>query len=220
MKKWNKLPDYINNNEVKPYYNLLKHKWFYRFIKRTFDIFMSFVLLILLFLPSLIIGLIISFTSKGGPLFLQQRVGRYGKMFRIIKFRTMKKNSEGDQQITCKDDSRITKVGKFLRKTHLDEFPQLLNVIVGQMSFVGTRPEVKKYVDQYQMEWFATLLMRPGITSTASYSYDDEAEELVEENVDELYMSKVLPNKMECNLEDMASGSAFRDIKIMWKTIF
>ena len=214
------MPAYIKVDEVKPYYDLLKRKWFYRFLKRFFDIFASFILLVLLFLPSLIIGIIISCTSKGGPFFLHTRVGRYGKMFKIVKFRTMRKNSEGNQHITHKNDSRVTKVGKFLRKTHLDEFPQLLNVIVGQMSFVGTRPEVQQFVDQYQKEWHSTLLMRPGITSTASYSYDDEAKLLEEGSADDIYINKVLPEKMKCNLEDITKSNVFRDIKIMWKTVF
>lgn len=214
------MPAYIKVDEVKPYYDLLKRKWFYRFLKRFFDIFASLILLMLLFLPSLIIGIIISCTSKGGPFFLHTRVGRYGKMFKIVKFRTMRKNSEGNQHITHKNDSRVTKVGKFLRKTHLDEFPQLLNVIVGQMSFIGTRPEVQQFVNQYQKEWYATLLMKPGITSTASYSYDDEAKDLSEVNANEQYINVVLPKKMKCNLEDIRKMNVFYDIKILWKTVF
>lgn len=220
MRSWNKIPDIIKNEEVKPYYDLLKRKWFYRFIKRSFDILASFLLIIILFLPSLIIGIIICCDSKGGPFFLQQRVGRYGKTFKIIKFRTMKKDSERNQHITHKDDERITKVGKFLRKTHIDEFPQLLNVFVGQMSFVGTRPEVKQFVNQYMKEWLATLLFRPGITSTASYSYDDESKMLDSSNADYIYLNDVLPLKMSCNLEDINKCNIFRDIKIMWKTVF
>ena len=220
MRSWNKLPSPINNDTVKPIYDLLKRRWFYRFIKRAFDLFASLFLLILLFLPSLIIGIIIVCDSRGGMFFCQTRVGRYGKQFRIVKFRTMRKDSEGNQHITHKNDNRITKVGKFLRKTHLDEFPQLLNVIAGQMSFIGTRPEVQQFVDQYQDEWYATLLMRPGITSTASYSCDDEAKVLEEGNADEIYLNKVLPMKMAMNVEDIKKMSPGRDIKILWKTVF
>ncbi len=220
MRSWNKLPSPINNNAVKPIYDLLKRRWFYRFIKRAFDLFASLFLLILLFLPSLIIGIIIVCDSRGGMFFCQTRVGRYGKKFKIVKFRTMRKDSEGNQHITHKNDNRITKVGKFLRKTHLDEFPQLLNVIAGQMSFIGTRPEVQQFVDQYQDEWYSTLLMRPGITSTASYSCDDEAKVLEEGNADEIYLNKVLPTKMAMNIEDIKKMSAGRDIKILWKTVF
>lgn len=220
MRSWNKLSSPIKNDSVKPIYDLLKRRWFYRFIKRAFDLFASLFLLILLFLPSLIIGIIIVCDSRGGMFFCQTRVGRYGKAFRIIKFRTMRKDSEGNQHITHKNDNRITKVGKFLRKTHLDEFPQLLNVIAGQMSFIGTRPEVQQFVDQYQDEWYSTLLMRPGITSTASYSCDDEAKVLEEGNADEIYLNKVLPVKMAMNVEDIKKMSACRDIKILWKTVF
>lgn len=220
MLRNNKMPIFLKTNEVQFYYFILKGKRFYRVIKRTFDIFASFVLLTLLLLPSIIIGLIICCTSKGGPFFLQSRVGRYGKMFKIIKFRTMKKNSEGNQHITHKNDSRITNVGRFLRKTHIDEFPQLLNVLVGQMSFVGTRPEVKQFVDCYKKEWYATLLMRPGITSTASCLYDDEAKDLTEGDADKLYLEVVLPKKMKCNLDDIRTSKMAHDIIIMWKTVF
>ena len=220
MRSWKKIPSPINNEAVKPIYDLLKRRWFYRFIKRAFDLFASLFLLLLLFIPSLIIGIVIVCDSRGGMFFCQTRVGRYGKQFKIVKFRTMRKDSEGNQHITHKNDDRITKVGKFLRKTHLDEFPQLLNVIAGQMSFIGTRPEVQQFVDQYQDEWYATLLMRPGITSTASYSCDDEAKVLEEGNADEIYLNKVLPMKMSMNVEDIKKMSAGRDIKILWKTVF
>ena len=220
MKKWDDLPEFMRCDEVRPYYDILKRKWFYRFIKRIFDIFASFFLLIILFLPSLIIGIVICCDSKGGPFFLQERVGRYGKMFRIIKFRSMIKNSEGTQHITHKSDSRITKVGKFIRKTHMDEFPQLINVIIGQMSFVGTRPEVKKIIDNYLKEWLSTLLIRPGITSTASFSFADEAKYLNENNADEDYINLVLPMKMKVNLNDLHEISIFKDIDILFKTLF
>lgn len=220
MRKWKKVPQPINNEKVLPYYEALKKKHVYRFIKRAFDVLASFLLIILLLLPSLIIGLIIICDSRGGMFFCQTRIGRYGRPFKIIKFRTMKRNSEGNKHITSKDDDRITKVGKFLRKTHLDEFPQLLNVFVGQMSFVGTRPEVRHYVDRYKEEWYATLIVRPGVTSSASYSYDDEAKYLDSSNYDEIYLSKVLPCKMEKNLSDLKQSSFALDFKILWKTVF
>lgn len=220
MKKWNKIPQPVNNESVLPYYKVLKKKHFYRLIKRTFDIVASLFLIFFLFFPSLIIGLVIIFDSKGGMFFCQTRIGRYGKPFKIVKFRTMKSNSEGDRHLTSKNDERITKVGGFLRKTHWDEFPQLLNVFIGQMSFVGTRPEVKSYVDHYQDEWFATLLMRPGITSTASYSCDDEAKFINETNYNEVYLNKILPFKMTKNLDDLRRPSFGLDIKIMWNTVF
>ena len=220
MKSWNQIQTPLNNQYVKPYYDYICKKHFYRFIKRCFDIFTSLFLMILLFLPSVIIALSIIIDSRGGVFFSQIRVGRYGKPFKILKFRTMLKNSEGNKQITSKDDSRVTKIGKFLRKTHMDEFPQLLNVLAGQMSFVGTRPEVKKYVDIYNEEWFATLLMRPGITSTASYECDDEAKFMTGENVHNIYIERILPYKMKLNLSDLMHLSFFHDISILWKTLF
>lgn len=220
MKKWDRIPQPINNEKVLPYYILLKRKLVYRFVKRTFDIVASLLLMVLLFIPSLIIGLVIIFDSKGGMFFCQTRVGRYGKSFKIIKFRTMRSNSEGEKHITSKDDNRITKVGCFLRKTHWDEFPQLLNVFIGQMSFVGARPEVEFFVNYFNDEWFATLLMRPGVTSTSSYCYEDEAKYIGSSNYNEAYIGKVLPFKMEKNLDDLKSPSIFLDIKILWKTVF
>lgn len=220
MKKINKISTNIINNQTVTYYQSIKHKMFYRIVKRFFDIFASLFLIVLLFVPSLIIGLLVVVDSRGGMFFCQTRVGRYGKLFKIIKFRTMFKNTEGNHQITAKDDGRITKVGRFLRKTHLDEFPQLLNVFVGQMSFIGTRPEVPRYVDLYKDEWKATLLMRPGITSTASYSCDDEAKFITEENERDVYLNKILPHKMSLNLEDIRKLSFHRDIVILWRTVF
>ena len=220
MKKWDDLPEFMRCDEARPYYDILKRKWFYRFVKRTFDIFASFFLLIILFLPSLVIGIVICCDSKGGPFFLQERVGRYGKMFRIVKFRSMKKNSEGSQHITHKDDLRVTKVGKFIRKTHIDEFPQLLNVIVGQMSFVGTRPEVSQFVSSYQKEWYATLLMKPGITSSSSYTFENESNILLNENADYIYLNEILPKKMNFNLLDLKKSSIFIDLRIIFKTVF
>jgi len=220
MKKWNNLPELIKNESIKPYYLILKKKWFYRFLKRTFDILMSIILLMILFLPSFIIGVIICCESKGGPFFVQTRIGKNYKPFKIYKFRSMKSASEGDDHITHKNDMRITKVGKFIRKTHIDEFPQLINVFIGDMSFVGTRPEVPFYVKQYKDEWKATLLMRPGITSTASYTYQNEAKDIEQEKSNDIYVSNILPKKMKENLNDILRASVAKDIAIMLKTIF
>lgn len=220
MKKWKKIPQPVNNDKVLPYYKVLKKKIIYRFIKRTFDVVASFLLMLFLFLPSFVIGLVIICDSKGGMFFCQTRIGRYGKPFKIIKFRTMKSNSEGKRQITSKNDDRITRVGKVLRKLHWDEFPQLLNVLIGQMSFVGTRPEVEQFVNCYENIFFATLLMRPGITSTASYTYEDEAKEIEAFKEKDVYLERLLPRKMLLNLEDIEKASLFRDIGILWKTVF
>lgn len=219
MKKFKNLPSELQNEPAKEYYYILKKKVVYRFLKRSFDIFASLILLILLLLPCIIIGLLIVFDSKGGPLFIQRRVGRYNKEFKILKFRTMRKDSEGGKYITCKNDSRITKIGKFLRVTHLDEIPQLINVLLGQMSFVGTRPEVRKFVDMYSDEMYATLYMRPGITSSASVANQDEAKYMEEGNVDQVYKDIVLPMKMKLNLSDIKISSIWNDLKIMIKTV-
>ena len=218
MRQWNKMPSFLQTKSVRYYYNLLKRKLAYRFIKRVFDIFSSFILLLLLFLPMLIISLSIIVSSKGGAFFLQERIGRYGKPFKIIKFRTMKIHQEVSSHITVNNDPRVTKIGKFLRKTHLDEIPQLFNVFVGQMSFVGTRPEVYYYLDNYKEEWLATLLMRPGITSTASCKYKDEAKSISTNDADSLYIKNVLPIKMSFNLEDLKSSNILREIKILFLT--
>ena len=220
MKKWSKLPDSIKKESIHSYYLVLKKKWMYRFFKRFFDIVASFALIIILFLPSLLIGIIISCESKGGPFFVQRRIGKNYKSFNIIKFRSMKACSEKNEHITHKNDARVTKFGKIIRRTHIDEFPQLLNVFVGQMSFVGTRPEVPFYVEQYKDEWKATLLMRPGITSTASYTYQDEAKDIEKENSSDTYISAILPKKMEANLNDILHVGIIRDLIIMFKTIF
>lgn len=221
MRKWIDLPKYMQNNDVEYFYAVLSKKVIYRIVKRTFDIIASFVLILLLLLPSLLIAIIISITSQGSPIFKQKRLGRYGKIFTILKFRTMKVGSERSGQITSKNDSRITPFGKFLRKTHIDEFPQLINVFIGQMSFVGTRPEVPTFLDFYKPAWLATFLTRPGITSTSAVVNANESEKItVNANTNDYYVNVLLPKKMEMNLKDLQDCSLFNDVKIMWRTIF
>lgn len=221
MKKLDKLPQFMQNKDVEYFYNLLKKKLLYRFVKRSFDISASLVLIILLLIPSLFIIVIISLTSRGDPIFKQKRLGRYGKVFTIFKFRTMKIGSEKSGQITSKNDSRVTTFGRFLRKTHMDEFPQLFNVLVGQMSFVGTRPEVPIFLEHYKSAWLATFLTRPGITSTSAVINTNESEKMAENvNPNEYYVNELLPQKMEINLNDLRNCSWFNDIKIMWRTVF
>lgn len=218
MKSWSKLPLEFRTYEVEKYYIILKKKVFYRFVKRLFDLSFSFILIVLLTLPMLIISFIVFVTSKGGSFFCQKRIGRYGKPFKIIKFRTMTINSETKSHVTIKDDPRVTRVGRFLRKTHLDELPQLFNVFVGQMSFVGTRPEVCFYYEKYEKTWFATLLMRPGITSTASLKFRDESKLISDVGTDDAYSKQILPEKMQYNLEDVSKANIWREIKIMFLT--
>ena len=165
MKSWNNLPKELQLEEVKPYYEILRKKKISRFCVRVFDIVMSLFPLLILSIFFLIIALIIKLTSKGPVFYRQVRITRYNKEFRIFKFRTMVQDADKKGSlVTTKNDSRITGVGKFLRKTKLDELPQLINVLFGQMTFVGTRPEVKKYVDGYTNEMMATLLLPAGIT--------------------------------------------------------
>lgn len=222
MKSWNKLPKEFQCDEVKPYYEVLKKKKISRFFMRMFDIVMSFFPLIFLFVFFIIIAIIIKLTSKGPVFYRQVRITRYNEEFRIFKFRTMIQNADKKGSlVTTKNDSRITGIGKFLRKTKLDELPQLINVLFGQMTFVGTRPEVAKYVDKYSNEMLATLLMPAGITSSASIKYKDESS-LIENatDVDEVYINQILPDKMKYNLEDIKKYNFFREIRIIFKTVF
>ena len=169
----------------------------------------------------IIIAILIKLTSKGPVFYRQVRVTRYNKDFRIFKFRTMVQDADKKGSlVTTKNDSRITGIGKFLRKTKLDELPQLINVFLGQMTFVGTRPEVRKYVDKYSNEMLATLLMPAGITSSASIKYKDEAS-LIENatDVDDVYINQILPDKMKYNLEDIMKYNFFREIGLIFKTV-
>ena len=225
LKKYDNLSDNLKNNEVKKYYNILKRKKISLLLKRLFDIVVSFLLLIILSPIFLVLAICIKIDSKGSVFFRQERVTRYGKIFRIFKFRTMVQDADKKGSlVTQKQDSRITRVGKTIRKVRLDELPQLINVLKGDMSFVGTRPEVKKYVEQYTNEMKATLLMPAGITSTASIKYKDE-DEIIEKGinkgktVDETYIEEVLPEKMRYNLEYIKKFSVWEDLKICVKTV-
>ena len=222
VKKWNKLPDDMKNNAVYQYYLMLRAKGFSLFCKRIFDIVVSFVMLVLLSWLMLILALAIKADSKGPVFFRQERVTQYGKTFRIFKFRTMVNNADKiGSQVTVASDARVTKVGKFIRKCRLDEVSQLIDVWRGTMSFVGTRPEVTKYVERYTDEMLATLLLPAGVTSEASIKFKNEDELLNgAENVDEVYVSAVLPQKMEYNLQSLKKYGFFRDIGTMFKTVF
>lgn len=220
LKKWDDLPESFKNDQVKVYYDLLEEKTFSLIIKRLFDIVLSSLLLFLLSPVILILSIWIKLDSEGEIFFRQERVTQYGEIFRIFKFRTMVKDANKiGSQVTVSNDSRITNVGKFIRKVRLDEIPQLINVFLGDMTFVGTRPEVQKYVDHYTPEMMATLLLPAGITSEASINYKDEEKILTEnKNVDETYVNIILPQKMKYNLESMKKESFLYDISIMFKT--
>ena len=221
MKPWNELPEQFQTDIVRSYYDGLEKKKLSLVLKRIFDIIIAFLLIVLLAIPMLVIAIMIKMDSPGGVFYRQERVTTYGKHFRIFKFRTMVSNADKiGAHVTSSNDSRVTKVGSKLRDLRLDELPQLFNVIAGDMSFVGTRPEAVRYVEQYTDEMWATLLMPAGITSEASILYKDEATLL--ENVDdadEVYINKVLPAKMEYNLKSLKEFSFSKDIITMFKTV-
>lgn len=221
MKKWDSLPESMKTDEVKPYYLALKKKTGSLIVKRLFDIIVSLILLILLSPVFLVISIMIKTDSKGPVMFRQVRVTQYGKTFRIFKFRTMVTDAEKlGTQVTVDNDSRITKTGNRLRKCRLDEIPQLLNILKGEMSFVGTRPEVEKYVNCYTPEMMATLLLPAGVTSTASIAYKDE-DRLLKDAVspDDVYVKQILPEKMKYNLEYLRNFGFFYDIRVMIRTV-
>ena len=221
LRKWEDLPSYMRTEEVRPYYDSLKKKPFSLFFKRVFDFSVSLVMLIILSPVFLILAVVIAADSRGGVFYRQKRVTQYGRIFKIFKFRTMVANADKiGTQVTVNDDPRITKVGKVLRKYRLDELPQLINILLGDMSFVGTRPESIHYVKKYTPEMFATLLLPAGVTSEASIRYKDEAELLENaENVDEVYVKAVLPEKMKYNLKGLKKFGFFLDIRTMVRTI-
>lgn len=221
MRAFNKLPAQFNNDSVKAYYDILSKRNGSIILKRAFDIIVSLIMLVILIIPIIIVSVCIKFNSPGPVFFRQERVTKYGKVFRIFKFRTMVVNAESlGSMVTTKGDSRVTKIGKTLRKYRLDELPQIFNVITGDMSFVGTRPEVKKYVDLYKDEYYATLLLPAGITSYTSIMYKDEDKLLASaDDADEVYINNILPEKMKYNLEYTKDFGFWYDIKIMFKTV-
>ena len=216
LRKWNDLPKEMQIPEVKEYYDLLSKKKFQLVLKRLFDIVVSFTLLTLLSPLFIILAIAIKLDSKGPVFYRQTRVTQYGEEFRIFKFRSMVTDADKGSLLTVGGDSRITRTGKFIRKYKLDEFSQLIDVLRGTMTFVGTRPEVPKNVEKYTPEMMATLLMPAGITSEASVYYKDENELLdAAEDVEKTYLEVVLPDKMKYNLAAIKSFSFIDDIKVM-----
>lgn len=222
LKKWEELPDFMRTDEVRPYYESLEKKKISLFLKRAMDLVGGIILLILLAIPMAIIALWIKMDSEGPVLYRQERITAYGKHFKIHKFRTMVSNADKiGSAVTVGNDSRITKVGAKLRGCRLDELPQVLDLISGNMSFVGTRPEAIKYVEKYKPEYMATLLLPAGITSEASIQYKDEAKLLdAADNVDKVYVEEVLPGKMKYNLEAIKNFSFFGEMVTMFRTVF
>ena len=221
LREWNQLPEYMQTDAVRPYYDQLKKKEFSLFLKRIFDIVVSLVLIVLLSPLLLVLSILIVLDSEGGVFYRQERVTQYGRKFRIFKFRTMVADADKiGTQVTVSNDSRITIVGSVIRKYRLDEIPQLFNILLGDMSLVGTRPESTHYVKHYAPEMFATLLLPAGVTSEASIKYKDEAELLNKaDNVDKVYIEKVLPGKMKYNLESISNFSFIKEIGTMFKTV-
>ncbi len=220
LKKWEKLPLEMQTEEVRKYYDILKKKQVSLFFKRVFDIVVSSIMLIILSPMFLILAIAIKIDSKGPVFYRQVRVTQYDKKFRIFKFRTMCQGADKGSQVTVNGDDRVTRVGKFIRRSRLDEISQLLDVWRGRMSFVGTRPEVPKYVAQYTPEMMATLLLPSGVTSLASIYYKDEAELLDgAEDIDKVYNEQILPAKMYYNLKAIEKFGFWKDIKTMFMTV-
>lgn len=211
----------MKTDETAPYYEVLARKRRQLVCKRAFDVIFSALLLVLLCPVMLVIGIAVRATSPGEAIFRQIRVTTYGKRFQIYKFRTMAAGApEQGSQVTVRGDARVTGIGKFLRKVRLDELPQLFNILRGDMSFVGTRPEVEKYVASYEPEMYATLLMPAGVTSTASIEYKDEEKMLAGgSDVDETYVNEILPAKMKYNLQYIREFSIGKDVLILVRTV-
>ncbi len=221
LRKWEELPDFMRVPEVRPYWEVLDKKRKQIALKRAFDFSVGMILLVLLCPPMAVIAVLIKKDSEGPVFYRQERVTAYGKHFRIHKFRTMVSNADKiGSAVTVGNDSRITKVGARLRGFRLDELPQVIDVIKGDMSFVGTRPEAVKYVEKYRPEYYATLLLPAGITSEASIRYKDEDKLLgASDDVDRVYIEDVLPDKMAWNLRSLKEFSFKGEIATMFRTI-
>lgn len=222
LEKWDNLPAEMRCDEVRKYYDILAKRRGQLALKRGFDLVVALILFVFLAIPMAVIAIMIKLDSKGPVLYRQERVTTNGKHFRIHKFRTMVSNADKiGSAVTVGNDSRITRVGAKLRSLRLDELPQLFDVIYGDMSFVGTRPEAVKYVEKYKPEYMATLLMPAGITSEASIRYKDEDKLLnAADDVDKVYIEDVLPAKMKWNLESVEKFNFFRDMLTMPRTVF
>lgn len=220
--EWTQLPTNMKNDKVKYYYDILSKKRFSLYVKRGFDILISCIMLIVLSWLFLIIAIIIKLDSPGKIIYKQKRVTQYGKYFFIYKFRTMVENAEElGGQITTEKDDRITKTGTFLRKFRLDEVPQLINILKGDMTFVGTRPEIPKFVDFYSDEMLATLLLPAGVTGEACIQYIGQEQEDLEkaEDVDKAYVEIMLPKKMKYNLLQLENFGIKQELNLLYRTI-
>ena len=221
LRNWDDLPRFMQCEEVREYYDILAKKKLSLKLKRAFDVVAGVCVLIVTAIPMLIIAIKVAIESPGGVFYRQERITTYGKKFRIHKFRTMVANADKiGSTVTVSGDSRITPTGAFLRKYRLDELPQVFDVLSGNMSFVGTRPEATKYVKKYTKEMRATLLLPAGVTSEASIHYKDEAKLLdAADDVDKVYVEQVLPAKMKYNLESIRKFSFWSEIVTMIRTV-
>lgn len=206
---------------MRPYYDSLRKKKFRLLIKRMFDLTVSLSLLLLLTPLMIVIAVLIATDSKGGVFYRQERVTQYGKKFKICKFRTMAAGSDQvGTQVTLQNDPRITRIGAKIRRYRLDEIPQLFNIVCGDMTLVGTRPECAAYVKYYTQEMLATLLLPAGVTSKASIKFKDEEKLLVQgKDADQIYVKKILPQKMKYNLESLKNFGLLKDVKILIQTV-
>ena len=222
LRSWDDLPEFLRTEEVRPYYDILSRKKGSLALKRCFDVVVSAGMLFVLSPLFAGIAIAIKLDSPGPVFYRQVRVTQYGEEFRIFKFRSMV--SDADKRgslVTVSGDSRITRVGKVIRDCRLDEICQLIDILRGTMTFVGTRPEVPKYVAAYTPEMMATLLLPAGVTSLASIAYKDEARLLDgAEDVDTVYIRDVLPDKMRYNLQSLREFSFLSDLGTMVQTVF
>lgn len=219
--KWEQLPVEMQNEAVRKYYDILVHKRAHLVIKRIFDLVASALLLILLSPVFLVLSIVIKLDSPGPVFYRQERVTQYGKRFRIHKFRTMVQGADKGSQLTVNHDKRITAVGKVIRNCRLDELPQLIDILEGTLTLVGTRPETPHFVAEYTDEMMATLLLPAGVTSLASIYYKDEAQLLDgAEDTDKMYIEEILPQKMYYNLKGIIQFDIWNDIKIVLMTVF
>ena len=221
LKDWEALPEKLQNEQVRFYHDSLSRKRISLRMKRLFDVTVAAVAGIILLPVMVLVGVAVKLDSPGPVFFRQERVTAYGKVFRIWKFRSMVANAEQQgAQVTSQGDSRITRVGKVIRKCRLDEIPQLFNILAGDMTFVGVRPEVQKYVDHYTEEMYATLLLPAGVTSEASIRYKNEDAYLTEQqDPDQVYIQNVMPGKMYYNLKAMKQFSLLEDLKTLLRTV-
>lgn len=222
VKQFEKLPSDFQKDEIRPYFDYLQTKRGSLIAKRGLDIFVALLVLTVLSPIMILAGILVKLTTKGPLFYLQERVGLYGKTFHIYKFRTMVVNADkiGAQITVGEKDPRITKVGHILRTTRIDEFPQMLNVLKGDMTIIGTRPEVPRYVNEYTDEMKATLLMQPGASGVASIAYRYENEMLKDkEDPEQYYIETILPDKMRINLDYLKKFSIWQDLWLMLRTV-